>query len=92
MFRWIQLFLGALGLIALLRTAFFMWGIEISPVANEYGLYLHVGINLEKKLNLLFHVGGVIALCLYFFCAYLSMKKRLMVSTTSWSVQAVWLC
>ena len=92
MFRWIQLFLGALGLIALLRTAFFMWGMEAISVVNEYGLYFHVGVNLAKKQDLLFHVGGVLALCFYFFCAYLSMQKRLIVTTASCSVQAVWLC
>ena len=92
MFRWIQLFLGALGLIALLRTAFFLRGLEASSVTNEYGLYLHVWVNLAKKNDLLFHVGGVFILGLYFFFAYLSMKKRLMVSEISRSSQTILLC
>ena len=92
MFRCFQLFLGAMGLIALMRTAFFMWGLEAASVANEYGLYLHVGVNLAKKLDLLFHVGGVLSLSGYFFCAYLSIKRRLFMPEISASFQAVWLC
>jgi hypothetical protein len=76
MFRWMQLFLGAIGLIALLRAAFFIWGMGAFAGANEYGLYLHVGTSQAKKLDLLFHVAGVFVLCVYILCTHLSLRQQ----------------
>ena len=92
MFRWTQLFLGAMGLIALMRTAFFIWGMKVFPIINEYGLYSHIGVNLAKKQDLIFHVGGILALCLYFFCAFLSLRSQLFMPEVKSSFQVVCIC
>ena len=62
----IHFFLCAIGLIALFHVALGFWGINIPLMSLNFGTYPHIVFNRTKPLDLIFHVGGVALLTLYF--------------------------
>ena len=90
LFRIIHLFLGAVGLVALMQVCLQLLSPEFSWVFRDLGTYHHIGLNRTKSLELLLHVGGVMVLMLYFAIAgyFAGSKASILINNTEYSLDS----
>ena len=77
--------LGGVGLVILLQMFIQALSLQMPLFASEYGQYQHVVLNRAKMLDLSMHIGGVIALSVYYLLVRRYYACRTMTAATSGS-------
>ena len=69
-------FLNAIGLLAILSIVLRLWGMEIPFIAVNLGVFDHIYLNRAKALDIIFHIGGVLLLSVYFAGVWVWLRSQ----------------